>query len=119
MMSYHISKCGEIIPMTIRSSISIRYKGITRAVNQEFWNLNSDTAHSLYVGSYGRGTAIDTSDIDVLIELPKAEYERFDYYKGNGQSRLLQVVKEAIINKYPRTNISADGQVVKVCLPMV
>ena len=97
-MSDHISKCGEIIPMSTRSSISTRYHSITRAVNREFWNSSSDTLHSLYVGSYGRGTAVDTSDIDVLVELPKAEYDRYDYYNGNGQSRLLQAVKNAIMN---------------------
>lgn len=96
-MSDHISKCGEIIPMSTRSSISTRYHSITRAVNREFWNSSSDTLHSLYVGSYGRGTAVDTSDIDVLVELPKAEYDRYDYYNGNGQSRLLQAVKNAIL----------------------
>ena len=40
-----------------RELISKRYKRITKAVNSEFWSSNSETAHSLYVGSYGRGTA--------------------------------------------------------------
>ncbi len=113
-MSHHIEKCGEVIPMTTRSTISSRYKTITRAVNREFWNSTSETAHSLYVGSYGRGTAIDTSDIDILLELPRADYERYDYYKGNGQSRLLQAVKSAIQTAYPRSDVRADGQVVKL-----
>ena len=113
-MSYHVTKNREIIPMDIRSTISMRYKTITKAVNREFWNSISDTTHSLYVGSYGRGTAIDSSDIDMLIELPKAEYERYDIYKGNGQSRLLQAVKTAIQASYPRTDVRADGQVIKV-----
>ena len=113
-MNCRISKCGEVIPMLTRSTISMRYHSITKAINREFWNSTSETAHNLYVGSYGRGTAIDTSDIDILVELPKAEYERFDYYKGNGQSRLLQAVKEAIQTTYSQTEIRADGQVVKV-----
>lgn len=73
--------------------VSQRYKRITRAVNSEFWNSDSETTHSLYVGSYGRGTAINTSDIDMLVELPRREYERYDILKGNGQSRLLQALK--------------------------
>ena len=113
-MSYHIAKCGEVIPMATRSTIASRYKTITRAINREFWNSTSETSHSLYVGSYGRGTAIDTSDIDILLELPRSEYERYDYYKGNGQSRLLQAVKSAIQSSYPRTDVRADGQVVKL-----
>lgn len=105
-MSNRVSKCGEVISMTTRSTISLRYHSITKAINREFWNSSSDTAHSLYVGSYGRGTAVDISDIDMLVELPKAEYDRYDYYRGNGQSRLLQAVKSALLTTYPRTDQS-------------
>lgn len=109
-----VSKYGEKISQEQRSLISDRYKRITRAVNSEFWGISSETAHSRYVGSYGRGTAIDTSDIDILVELPRDEYERYDVYKGNGQSRLLQAVKTAIQSTYSRSDISADGQVVVI-----
>ncbi len=60
-----------------RSLISLRYKTITRAINKEFWNSSSETDHSRYVGSYGRGTAINVSDLDILVELPYEEYEHF------------------------------------------
>ena len=113
-MSYHVTKHEEIISKDTRTTISKRYQTITKAVNREFWNSSSEILHSLYVGSYGRGTAINTSDIDILMELPKTEYERYDVYKGNGQSRLLQAVKKAIQATYPRTEVRADGQVVKV-----
>ena len=65
-------------------------------MNGDFWDTNSETAHSRYVGSYGRGTAIDVSDLDVLIELPNEEYDHFASLTGNGPSRLLQAVKKAI-----------------------
>lgn len=70
--------------------------------------------HSIYVGSYGRGTAINTSDLDVLIQLPDSEFNRFSSMYGNGQSRLLQAVKNAILDTYPNTDIKGDGQVVVV-----
>lgn len=70
--------------------------------------------HSIYVGSYGRGTAINTSDLDVLIQLPDSEFNRFSSMYGNGQSRLLQAVKNAILDTYPNTDIKSDGQVVVV-----
>ena len=109
-----VKKRGEIISAEQRSLVSQRYKRITRAVNLEFWRNDSESNHSLYVGSYGRGTAIDTSDIDMLVELPKDEYERFDTLKGNGQSRLLQTVKKAILTTYPKSNVRGDGQVVVI-----
>lgn len=109
-----VKKRGEIISIEQRSLVSQRYKRITRAINSEFWNSTSETAHSLYVGSYGRGTAIDTSDIDILVELPKDEYNRYDALKSNGQSRLLQALKKAILQTYPRSDIHGDGQVVVI-----
>lgn len=111
-MSSYIQQHVETISQERRDLISLRYHTITRAVNKEFWYTDNTTANSLYVGSYGRGTAIDTSDIDVLMQLPRSEYERFDAQHGNGQSRLLQAVKRSILASYPRTNVHADGQVV-------
>lgn len=102
------------IDQNIRRTISVRYKSLTKAINKSFWNSNSDTLHSMYVGSYGRCTAIKTSDLDVLIELPQDEYERFTSTNGNGQSRLLQAVKDAVLVTYPNTIVKGDGQVVVV-----
>ena len=97
-----------------RSKISSRYHRITKAVNQAFWSSNSEVEHSIYVGSYGRGTAISTSDLDVLVQLPESEYDRFSTMYGNGQSKLLQTVKNAILSTYPNTDIRGDGQVVVI-----
>lgn len=95
------------------SNISYRYKRITKRLNKEYWNSESETYHSLYVGSYGRGTDIHASDIDMLFQLPYENYKRFDNYQGNGQSALLQEVKQAIEKTY-KSYMRADGQVIKV-----
>lgn len=50
----------------------------------------------------------------MLIQLPESEYNRFSTMNGNGQSRLLQAVKNAILDTYPNTDIRGDGQVVVV-----
>ena len=113
-MSCTVKKDSYSISADRRSLISKRYKSITQAINQQFWNSDSETAHSRYVGSYGRGTAIDESDLDVLVELPDEEFDHFSSLTSNGPSRLLQAVKDAIINKYPNTDIKGDGQVVVV-----
>lgn len=58
----------------------------------DFWDNDSATSHRLVVGSYGRGTAIAISDIDVVVELPWSEYSRFNNYAENGQAALLQLL---------------------------
>lgn len=35
------------------TSISTRYKAITKRLNTDFWSTSSESSHSLYVGSYG------------------------------------------------------------------
>ena len=54
-------------------TIASRYKRITKQLNKDFWNTESETSHSLYVGSYGRDTDIHVSDIDFVFELPSSE----------------------------------------------
>ncbi len=96
-------------------SIATRYGSITKRLNTDFWTTTSDTSHSLYVGSYGRSTAISGfSDVDMIFQLPYSEYERYNNYISNGQSALLQAVKASIEKTYAKTNIRADGQVIQV-----
>ena len=109
-----VKKYNNVIPKEIRDVISYRYKKITKAINREFWNSESETNNSIFVGSYGRNTAISTSDIDILVILPEEEFDRYNSLSGNRQSRLLQAVKNAIKHTYPNSDIRADGQIVKV-----
>lgn len=95
-------------------TISYRYKRITKQLNKDFWNSESDILHSLYVGSYGRGTEIHTSDIDMIMQLPYATYTQYNSHQNNGQSALLQAVKLSIEKTYKPTYIRADGQVIKL-----
>lgn len=113
-MSYTVTKSAGVIPQETRSLVSRRYKSITSAINKDFWSITSETSNSFYVGSYGRNTAISTSDIDILTALPNSDFDSYNNLKGNAQSRLLQSVKNAVISSYPRSDIRADGQVVKV-----
>ena len=110
-MGLKVKRYDDVIPLEMRQDISKRYHTVTKAINREFWNLTSETVHSFYVGSYGRNTAINTSDIDILVEIPEDEYNRYSSSKGNGQSRLLQAVKNAIETSYSRSDVRADGQV--------
>ena len=103
------------LAITNADSISTRYKRITRRLNTDYWDTDSETAHSLYVGSYGRDTAIDSiSDLDMAFWLPYLVYEQYDKHAGNGQSALLQAVRASIQKTYPTTELGADGQVCSI-----
>ncbi|MBN7288337.1 MULTISPECIES: SMODS domain-containing nucleotidyltransferase [Campylobacter] len=102
------------IPDDKIAKISDRYKQITKRLNNDFWDENSEKEHSLYVGSYGRDTETKTSDIDMLFWLPYEKYSQYNNYSENGQSALLQDVKESIRKTYSQTDIRADGQVIVV-----
>ena len=96
-------------------TISTRYRSITRRLNTDFWNTTSERSHSLYVGSYGRNTVIEGfSDLDMVFELPSVLYSQYDKHAGNGQSALLQAVRNSIRRTYSNSSIGGDGQVVAV-----
>lgn len=95
------------------SNVSSRAKRITKQVNYDFRSIGSED-YSLYMGSYGRGTAIHVSDIDMIIELPISVYYQYNTYYSNGQSALLQALKNSIKRTYSSTEMAGDGQVVKV-----
>ena len=96
------------------SNVRLRYHNITKRLNKDFRGIENDITYSLYVGSYGRGTAIHVSDIDMLYILPWSYYTKYNSYISNGQSALLQAVRDSVKQTYPVTDISGDGQVVKV-----
>lgn len=113
-MTSYVEKHKDVIPQSVREIVTRRYHTVTKAGNRVFWNSESENSHSLYVGSYGRSTAVQTGDVDVLYCLPESEFDRFQKASGNGQSRLLQALKEAIKKSYPTSDIRADGQIVKI-----
>lgn len=107
--------CDNVrISETKIETIAYRYKRITKQLNKSYWDTESETAHSLYVGSFGRDTEIHTSDIDMLFQLPFSVYKRINGYMGNGQSALLAEVRDHVMDTYRTTHIRGDGQVVVV-----
>lgn len=92
-------------------------KTIAKKLNSVYYDDedSDDTSHLYIVGSVGRKTAIKgSSDLDILFDLPSDIYKKFDAYESNGQSSLLQEVKAYLKERYPRTDISGDGQVVVI-----
>ncbi|WP_019012366.1 SMODS domain-containing nucleotidyltransferase [Deinococcus aquatilis] len=95
--------------------ISSRYQSITARLNKDFHAIDSYVQNTIQVGSYGRDTAIvDAHDVDVLFKLPFSVYQQYNGYLSNGQSALLQAVRNSIQRTYPSTAVGGDGQVVVV-----
>lgn len=114
LSNWFSSFCSDI-QVQDGGTIATRYKAITKRLNTDFWNTTSDTSHSLYVGSYGRNTAIKGfSDLDIVFELPASVYHQYDKYITNGQSALLQAVRSSMQKTYSTSSIGGDGQVVAV-----
>lgn len=120
MTKFDVSKHFNQFEKNLRTSddnidkIEQRTKTITKIINQSYWNNDSNTQHSLLVGSYGRGTSIHLSDIDLLVELPQSQKERFEIYINNGQSALLQDIKQKLLAHYSTSTIKAEGQIVSI-----
>ena len=108
------SFCKDLVFDT--EAVSTSCKEITKKLNSYYYDeQGNDTDHFYYVGSVGRRTAIkNVSDIDVIFDLPTSTYIRFNAYESNGQSALLQEVKEVLKERYPKTDIKGDGQVVVI-----
>ncbi|WP_100612669.1 SMODS domain-containing nucleotidyltransferase [Confluentibacter lentus] len=103
-----------LITQTKRSTISDRYLAICKRLNKDFWGMDT-TSGGRYVGSFGRNTANSyVSDIDMLFEMPLSTYNTYNAYISNGQSALLQAVKNSIATTYPNTSLRGDGQIVQV-----
>lgn len=106
--------CGNLIPSSI-ATIFNRQKSISKRLNTDFWQSDSETNHTYFVGSFGRGTAVNGfSNVDMIFELPAAIYWQYNNYIWNGQSCLLQAVKNSIAKTYWNTDVGGDGQVVVV-----
>ena len=97
-----------------RLEISNRYNEITKVLNQEFRNSSSETDNCFQIGSFGRNTAIDgISDLDMLYILP--DDIKKDYYNDEeGPRKILSRLRDAIVARYPRTEIRVDQCIVSV-----
>lgn len=103
------------LTVTNSAAISTSYNNITTRLNKDFWDSDSDTYHTIKIGSWGRHTAINgVSDLDMVFEIPQEDYDRYRKLDANGPSVMLQEVRSSLKDRYPDTLIKADGQVVGV-----
>lgn len=102
------------MPTATVNTVQMRYRQITQRLNLDFYGWDSDTLNTIYVGSYGRGTAIHVSDIDVLFKMPTGSYARYKNYVYNGQSKMLQDLRTSLLITYPASAIKGGGQVTDI-----
>lgn len=115
MLGQAFEDFADTLQIDNMEDLDTKFQSITKRLNTSYWETNSEEDHGYKVGSLGRYTAIKgVSDLDMLFVLPDELYTQYNNYKGNGQSALLQSVKNEIKKKYPKTIIRGDGQVVVI-----
>lgn len=103
-----------LIPTNL-DDMDVTIKGITKKLNLSYYDSSSEEENIYVVGSVGRHTATNgVSDLDIIFDMPNSIYNKYDNYGGNGQSALLQNVKNTLKEKYSRTKMRGDGQVVVI-----
>lgn len=114
-ISEKLEKFFNEIKLDSTEEFDTSIKEITKKLNKTYYDFNSDKDNSYIVGSIGRNTAVKgVSDVDLIFNLPDDVFKKFDSYESNGQTALLQEMKKIIFDRYPTTDISADGQVVVI-----
>lgn len=90
-----------------------RRNEITKLLNKEFRDSESEGSNRFYIGSFGRNTAIrGVSDLDLLYILPPSSKET--YLKDSGSQKALERVRSAVLARYPATSVRVDRLVVVV-----
>lgn len=97
----------------------IKFDGVCKTLHNYYFSSDYNGNSKFLFGSYKKKTNIRPitaqQDVDVIFIMPNSEFEKYDNYKSNGQSALLQKVKDILSTTYSTTNtIKGWGKVVLV-----
>ena len=96
-----------------REDGNTKHAGVRACLNRHYYGTSSETANSLLIGSWGKGTQVRPSrDIDILFLLPASVWQQYEQRGDNKQSQLLQEVKNVLTAAYSQTTMRGDGQVI-------
>jgi hypothetical protein len=121
-----IQKCFDKFCENIRltdnqeEDAKTKYDGVCKTLHHYFYeNKQYDGSTKFLFGSYRKKTnirpLIEEQDVDVLFKMPVEQFEIYDNYNSNGQSALLQKIREILKDTYTTTNeIKGWGKVVLV-----
>lgn len=101
------------------SDAKTKYDGVCRTLHNSYYSSVYNAKTKFLFGSYKKKTNIrpivKEQDVDVLFYMPDSEFEKYDNYKGNGQSALLATIRAVLKDTYTTTDrIKAWGKVVLV-----
>jgi len=96
-----------------------KYEGVCKKLHDSYYDSDYDGSTKFLFGSYKTKTNVrpltEEQDVDVLFKIPQETFDKFDNYENNGQSALLQEVKDYLKEKYTTTDkISGWSKVVLV-----
>ncbi|WP_336883051.1 SMODS domain-containing nucleotidyltransferase [Rhodococcus globerulus] len=98
-----------------REQATARGNNVAEKLHSHFYPsraYNGDT--KLLIGSHGKRTRVrPVRDVDIIFKMPPPMLGQYHRHSGNGQSALLQVVKNVLLTRFPSTTIKGDGPVVK------
>jgi len=100
-----------------RNDAKTKYKGVCEKLHDYYYSdLEYSGKTKLLIGSYGKKTNIrPPRDVDVIFIMPADKFEQYNNHQSNGQSRLLQDIRNILNEKYTATNsIRAWGMVVLI-----
>lgn len=97
-----------------------KYTGVCETLYKHYYGDGTyDSSKQFLFGSYKTKTNVrpltSDQDVDVLFKISQSTFDKYDAYKTNGQSALLQDVRNTLKDKYSTTDtIKAWGKVVLV-----
>jgi len=120
-MKKEFNKFCEDIRLTPKQNedAKTKYTGVCKTLHNEYYESDYDGKTKLLFGSYKTKTNTrplsEMQDVDALFKITQETFDKFDAYESNGQSALLQEIKDILKETYSTTDkVSAWGKVVLV-----
>lgn len=92
-----------------------KYNGVCKKLHDSYYTDSYTGSTKLLLGSYKTKTNVrplsEDQDVDVLFKIPEETFKKFYQYQSNGQSALLQEIRNFLNEKFSTTEeIRAWGE---------
>lgn len=120
-MKEEFKKFSENIRLTSNqeTDAKTKYDGVCETLHKQYYGTKYDGKTKLLFGSYKTKTNTrpfdEKQDVDVIFKIPQATFDQYNVYSGNGQSALLQEIRNHLTKTYSTSEQpKAWGKVVLV-----